>query len=48
MNVVKGLLVGIGTLILVYLGVKNAPAVVSIFNATGKQSVSLINQLQNG
>ncbi len=46
MKVIQGLLLGIGLLILVYLGVKNSPAVVSIFNATGKQSVSLIKQLQ--
>ena len=48
MTVVHGLLVGIGVLILVYLGVKNSSSVVNIFNATGTQGTKIIKQLQTG
>ena len=46
MTLLHGVLFGIGMLILVYLGVKNAGAVASIFNATGTNSNTLITTLQ--
>lgn len=46
MNLLQVVLTGMGLLILVYLGVKNAPGVVSIFNATGTQASNVTKTLQ--
>lgn len=46
MNLLHGVLVGMGLLILVYLGLKNANGVSQIFNSGGPQVVSGIKSLQ--
>lgn len=46
MTLLHGVLVGMGLLILVYLGLKNAPGVVSIFNSTGTNTVNITKTLQ--
>lgn len=46
MSLLHGLLVGMGALILVYLGVKNAGGVAQIFNAGGPQINNTVKTLQ--
>lgn len=46
MQLMHALFFGIFVLILVYLGVKNANGVVSIFNATGSNGNTVIKTLQ--
>lgn len=46
MTLLHALLVGMGLLILVYLGVKNAGGVAQIFNAGGPQVINGIKTLQ--
>lgn len=46
MSLVHGLLFGMGMLILVYLGVKNADGVTAVFNATGSNTNNIVRTLQ--
>lgn len=46
MSLLHGIAFGMGMLILVYLGVKNANGVASIFNAGGSQTSNVIKALQ--
>jgi hypothetical protein len=46
MKLLHGVFLGMALLILVYLGVKNAPGVVAIFNSTGSNTVNITKSLQ--
>lgn len=46
MNLLQTVLTGMGVLILVYLGVKNAPGVATVFNSGGTQAGHIIKDLQ--
>lgn len=46
MSLVHSVLFGIGMLILIYLGVKNADGVAKIFTAGGTQGTGVIKSLQ--
>ena len=46
MNLLHAVLLGMGLLILVYLGVKNAQGVVQIFNAGSTGTVNITKSLQ--
>ena len=46
MSLLHGVLFGMGLLILTYLGVKNAPGVVAIFNSGGTQIGNNVKALQ--
>jgi hypothetical protein len=46
MKLLHAVFLGFGLLILVYLGLANSSGVVSIFNATGTQTVAATKTLQ--
>jgi uncharacterized membrane protein YuzA (DUF378 family) len=46
MKLIHGILIGIGGLILVYLGVNNPNGVATIFGAAGSQTNTLVKTLQ--
>lgn len=46
MKLLHSLFLGMGVLIGIYLGVKNAPGVASIFNAGSGGGVNLVKSLQ--
>jgi hypothetical protein len=46
MKLLHGIFLGMGLLILVYLGVRNKDGVVAIFNSTGQNTIGITKALQ--